>query len=65
MAAYFTALVCLFVVAALFIPFFRKKKIYFIYTGILLFIQLLLVIIDSESYKAWGTRIDSTPLKYL
>ena len=65
MAAYFTILVCLFAIAALFIPVFRKKKVYFIYTGILLFIQLLLAIIDSESYKAWGTRIDSTPLKYL
>ena len=65
MAAYFTGLVCLFVMGALFIPFFRNKKTYFIYTGILLFIQLLLIIIDSESFKAWGTRIDSTPLKYL
>ncbi|HEX6849753.1 MAG TPA: sulfatase-like hydrolase/transferase [Chitinophagaceae bacterium] len=65
MAAYFTGLICLFVMLALFVPFFRKKKIYLIYTGVLLFIQLLLVIIDSESYKAWGTRIDSTPLKYL
>jgi len=65
MAAYLSALVCLFAILALFIPFFRKRKIYLIYTGILLFIQLLLAIIDSESYKAWGTRIDSTPLKYL
>jgi phosphoglycerol transferase MdoB-like AlkP superfamily enzyme len=65
MAAYSTGLVCLFLIAALFVPFFRKRNIYVIYTGILLFIQLLLVIIDSESFKAWGTRIDSTPLKYL
>jgi len=65
MAAYLTAPVCFFVIAALFIPFFRKKWIYLIYTGIILFIQLLLIITDSESYKAWGTRIDSTPLKFL
>ena len=65
MAAYLTALVCVFVLAALFIPFFRKKWMYLIYTGIILFIQLLLIITDSESYKAWGTRIDSTPLKFL
>jgi phosphoglycerol transferase MdoB-like AlkP superfamily enzyme len=65
MAAYLTVLVCVFVLAAVFIPFFRKKWIYLIYTGIILFIQLLLIIIDSESYKAWGTRIDSTPLKFL
>ena len=65
MAAYLTALVCVFVIAALFIPFFRKKWIYLIYTGTILFIQLLLIITDVESYKAWGTRIDSTPLKFL
>src|SRR6187455_1976749 len=65
MAAYLTALVCVFVIAALFIPFFKKKWIYLIYTGIILFIQMLLIITDVESYKAWGTRIDSTPLKFL
>ncbi|HEY5968890.1 MAG TPA: sulfatase-like hydrolase/transferase [Chitinophagaceae bacterium] len=65
MAAYLTALVCVFVIAALFIPFLRKKWIYLIYTGIILFIQLPLIITDVESYKAWGTRIDSTPLKFL
>ena len=65
MAAYLTALVCVFVLAALFIPFFRKKWMYLIYTGLILFIQLLLIITDSESYKAWGTRVDSTPLKFL
>jgi len=65
MAAYLTALVCVFVIASLFVPFFRKKWIYLIYTGIILFIQLLLIITDVESFKAWGTRIDSTPLKFL
>src|SRR5258706_14558745 len=57
MAAYLTALVCVFVIAGLFIPFFRRKNIYLIYTGIILFIQLLLIITDAESYKAWGTRV--------
>ena len=65
MAAYLTALVCVFVITALFIPFFKKKWIYIIYSGIILFIQLLLIISDVESFKAWGTRIDSTPLKFL
>ena len=65
MAAYLTLSVCLFVIAALLIPFFRKKYIYFIYTGIILFFQLWITIADAESYKAWGTRLDSTPLKYL
>ena len=65
MAAYLTILVCVFVIASLFIPFFRKKWVYLIYTAIILFIQLLLTITDVESFKAWGTRIDSTPLKFL
>src|SRR6187402_18954 len=65
MAAYLTALVCVFVLASLFIPFFRNKWIYLIYTGFILLIQLLLIITDVESFKAWGTRIDSTPLKFL
>src|SRR6187455_3062270 len=65
MAAYLTGWVCVFVIVSLFIPFFKKKWIYLIYTGIILFIQLLLIITDVESFKAWGTRIDSTPLKFL
>jgi phosphoglycerol transferase MdoB-like AlkP superfamily enzyme len=65
MAAYLAILVCVFVIASLFVPFFQKKRIYLIYTGIILFIQLLLTITDVESFKAWGTRIDSTPLKFL
>ncbi len=65
MAAYITILVCLFAIAGLFIPFFRGKKIYIIYSAIILFIQLLLIIADAEIYKAWGNRIDFTPLKYL
>jgi len=65
MAAYLTALICVFVITSLFIPFFRKKWIYLIYTGIILFIELLLITTDTESYKAWGTRLDSTPLKFL
>ena len=65
MAAYFTSPVCLFVLSGIFIPFFRKKRIYVIYTGIILFIQLLIIVADVEIYKAWGSRIDFTPLKYL
>jgi len=65
MAAYLTAMICVFVITSLFIPFFRKKWIYLIYTGIILFIELLLITTDTESYKAWGTRLDSTPLKFL
>jgi len=65
MAAYLTLLVCLFVTVALFVPFFRKKNVYFVYTGIILFIQLVITVADAESYKAWGTKLDTTPLKFL
>lgn len=65
MAAYITVLTGLFVIAGLFFPLFRSKKIYIVYTGVLLFIQLFLIVADAEIYKAWGTRIDFTPLKYL
>ena len=65
MAAYLTILVCLFVLAAVFIPFFRRRTMYFIYTGVILFILIFITIADAESFKAWGTRLDYTPIKFL
>ena len=65
MAAYLTILVCLFGIAALFIPLFRKRIIYFTYTGIILFILIFITIADAESFKAWGTRLDYTPIRFL
>ena len=65
MSAYLTVLVCLFVMGAVFIPFFRKRTIYFTYTGIMLFFLLFITMADVESYKAWGTRLDYTPIKFL
>lgn len=65
MASYITVVAGLFVWAGVFIPQFRKKTIYVYYTTVLLFLQLLLFLIDAEIFKAWGTRIDFTPLKYL
>lgn len=65
MAAYLTVLVCLFVIGSVLIPFFRKRIIYLIYTGIILFLLLLIVIADAEGFKAWGTRLDYTPIRFL
>ena len=65
MASYYTIPVCLFVMLGLIIPAFRKKGVYVIYTWVILFIQLLLVVTDAEIYKAWGSRIDFTPVKYI
>lgn len=65
MACYLAWPVCLFVIGGLFIPFFRKPAIYIVYTAIILFVQFLLIATDVEIFKAWGHRLDFTPLKYL
>lgn len=65
MAAYFTVPVCFFVLLSALVAFFRKAIIYRIYTGLLLFIILLILVADIEIYNQWGFRIDATPLKYL
>jgi phosphoglycerol transferase MdoB-like AlkP superfamily enzyme len=65
MAAYILLPVCLFVLTSLFLTYFRKMNVYRIYTGIVLFFILLIVLSDLEIYKSWGFRIDATPLKYL
>ncbi|HYH13861.1 MAG TPA: sulfatase-like hydrolase/transferase [Flavisolibacter sp.] len=64
-AAYITLPVCLFVLASLAIPFFRRRIVYNVYTALLLFIIVLIVTADLEVYKQWAFRIDATPLKYL
>ena len=65
MAAYLTVPVCILVLLSIFIPFFRRSLPYKIYSGILVFIILLIVVADIEVFKQWGFRIDASPLKYL
>jgi phosphoglycerol transferase MdoB-like AlkP superfamily enzyme len=65
MAAYILIPVCLLVLLALVIPFFRKTGIYKIYTYIILFLVLIVSICDLEIYNEWGFRIDTTPLVFL
>ncbi|MEO5563865.1 MAG: sulfatase-like hydrolase/transferase [Chitinophagaceae bacterium] len=65
MAAYILLPVCLFVLLSLLIPFFRKAILYKIYTGVILFLVLIISICDLEIYNAWGFRIDATPLMFL
>lgn len=65
MAAYITLPVALIVLAGIFIPLLRKPAIFKIYTGVVLFFILLLVGTDINIYKAWGFRVDASPLKYL
>lgn len=65
MAGYLITPVCLFVLGSVFISFLRRAIIYQVYSGILLFILLLITVADLESYKAWGFRLDASVLKYL
>jgi phosphoglycerol transferase MdoB-like AlkP superfamily enzyme len=65
MASYILLPVCLFVLLSLIIPFFRRPFLYKLYTYIILFMVLLIAIADLEVYKAWGFRIDATPLLFL
>ncbi len=64
-AAYVTIPVILFALLALAIPLFRKQLLYKWYTFLVLLIIATVALADLEIYKAWGFRIDSTPLKFL
>ncbi|HSN62292.1 MAG TPA: hypothetical protein VLR49_15245, partial [Ferruginibacter sp.] len=65
MAAYLVLPVALLVMGSVFIKALRHAAVYKIYTGIILLLLLLLLFADIGLYKAWGTRLDATPLKYL
>ncbi len=65
MSSYLLLLPLLFLIAGIFVPFFRQATLYKIYTGIILFPLLLIVFSDMPAYKAWGYRLDASPLKYL
>ena len=65
MAAYITLPVALFVLLSVSVPIFRKWLPYFLYTLLLLLPVLLILFADAGLFKAWGNRIDATPLKYL
>jgi phosphoglycerol transferase MdoB-like AlkP superfamily enzyme len=65
MASYILLPVCFFVMLGVFIQFFNRQILYKIYTCVILFLMLIVVLSDLEIYKHWGFRIDATPLKYL
>ena len=65
MSAYILVFACLFVLMSVFIPFFRRSIVYYVYSFIILFLVLLIVTTDLEVYKQWGFRIDATPLKFI
>jgi phosphoglycerol transferase MdoB-like AlkP superfamily enzyme len=65
MACYLIVLPFLFVLLSVFVPFFRKRLLYKIYSGFVLFFFLLIILSDLEIYQEWGYRLDSTVLQYL
>ena len=64
-AAYLCLPVCILLLLSVFLPFFRRTLIYNIYTGLILFLAIFITAADIGLFKAWGYRIDATPLKYL
>jgi len=65
LAAYLTLPVIIFLLLGLFVRFFHKPLLYQVYTGLLIFVCLSLVLVDMNLYPAWGYRIDASFLKYL
>jgi phosphoglycerol transferase MdoB-like AlkP superfamily enzyme len=65
MASYLVLPVCILLLMAIFIPYFTKAYLYTAYTAIILLPVLLIIFCDLPAYKAWGNRLDATPLKYL
>jgi phosphoglycerol transferase MdoB-like AlkP superfamily enzyme len=65
MATYIVLPVILFVILSHFIKFFRSGLLYLGYTSLVLLFILPALFADVGLFKAWGTRLDATPLKYL
>jgi phosphoglycerol transferase MdoB-like AlkP superfamily enzyme len=65
LSAYLTLPVALCINFSDFFPFCKKPRIYIIYTAMLLFFVSVILMVDIGLFQAWGSRIDSTPLKYL
>ena len=65
MAAYISLPVALMVLFSIFIKALQKSFSYKIYTAVLIPVVLLILFSDIGLFKAWGSRLDATPLKYL
>lgn len=65
MATYILLPIILFVIFSVFIRFFRRPFIYQLYTGVILFILLFLVVVDVGTFNSWRFRLDETPLMYI
>jgi phosphoglycerol transferase MdoB-like AlkP superfamily enzyme len=65
MAAYITLPVAIMVLLSLFIHSIKHSNFYKVYTAIILFIILLFLFADIGLFQAWGSRLDTTLLKYI
>ncbi len=65
MVSYIITPICITLLLALFFEFVSIKRILPIYTAIILLPIILLVFCDVPAFKAWGYRMDASPLKYL
>jgi len=65
MAAYILLPVCLMLFMGYAISFFRKPVAYKWYNRIICLPILMILFADLPAYRAWGFRLDASPLKYL
>ncbi len=65
MAVYISLPVVIITLLSVFIFRLQNATVYKIYTGIVLFLVLLLTGIDINIFDAWGYRLDASPLNYL
>lgn len=65
LASYFVLPGLLLFLLGIGIPVLNKKRIWIVYTAILLFFVLLLNYSDLYAFRAWGYKIDASVLKYL
>ncbi|MEO5942346.1 MAG: sulfatase-like hydrolase/transferase, partial [Ferruginibacter sp.] len=65
LAAYVTIPVALIMMVFVFITPGKNPLLIKIYTGIVLLICLLLILVDLNLFQSWGYRIDASVLKYL
>lgn len=64
-AAYLAVLLILLLIGGLFFPVLSSFRVILIFSFTFVVLQLLVIGADAGIYEAWGTRIDSTPLRYL
>ncbi|WP_139921619.1 LTA synthase family protein [Hymenobacter sp. DG01] len=55
----------LFIIGSLFGPRFPFERLVRFFTAVLVGVTALLTVADLELYRAWGFRLDATPLQYL